>query len=300
VALVDHRQLNLRLPSPAMTGTTSRFERDTSVVRIEAGRYEAGIDTGWWIVAGPNGGYVAAIVTRAVEAQIHADIAEASEVTDRSVTTLSLHYLRRPDAGATIVEVRPERIGRTVSTYAVRMVQGERLVLVGLVTATTPRSAVEFDEVSAPTVPAPDDVPTVDTSDESFIPMPARYEMKPCLGSVPWDGLGEPPAQDASIPALAGGWIRLREPTPATPAVLAALVDAWWPPVIGKFPGDMLAVPTVDLTVHIRRLPDDPLDWVLAEFTSPLAHGGYLVEDARVFDRHGRLLATGRQLAVFA
>jgi len=38
----------------------NRFERDTAVTPVAEGRYEARIDPGWWIVAGPNGGYIAA------------------------------------------------------------------------------------------------------------------------------------------------------------------------------------------------------------------------------------------------
>lgn len=278
----------------------SRFDVDTAVERVGADRYTATIDQGWWVVAGPNGGYVAAIVTRAVEAQVAVDSPEAADGSGaRTVTAMSVHYLQRPDAGPAQIEVRAERIGRTVSTYAVRLVQQDRVLLVGLVTATSPRDAVEFDDVIAPSAPAPRDVATLDTGDDSFIPMNARYEMKPCLGSVPWHRTSERPVRNDELRAVAGGWIRLREPATSSAAMLAAVSDAWWPPVFGKFPGEPLAVPTVELTVHIRRLPDDPSDWILAEFQSPLAIGGYLVEDARLFDRAGRLLATGRQLAVF-
>ena len=45
----------------------TRFDRDTAVRRLADGEYEARIDRGWWIVVGPNGGYLAAIVTRALQ-----------------------------------------------------------------------------------------------------------------------------------------------------------------------------------------------------------------------------------------
>lgn len=45
---------------------TSRFERDTAVSAAGGGSYDATIDPSWWILRGPNGGYLAAIVARAV------------------------------------------------------------------------------------------------------------------------------------------------------------------------------------------------------------------------------------------
>ena len=46
----------------------SRFSTDTAVRSMGAGCYAADIDRGWWIERGPNGGYLAAIVLRAIQA----------------------------------------------------------------------------------------------------------------------------------------------------------------------------------------------------------------------------------------
>src|SRR4051794_36740204 len=48
----------------ASAAMPSRFDTDTAVVPLGNGRYDARIDTGWWIERGPNGGYIAAIVMR--------------------------------------------------------------------------------------------------------------------------------------------------------------------------------------------------------------------------------------------
>ena len=43
------------------------FDRDTGVRRTGEGEFEADIrDERWWVVRGPNGGFVAAIVLRAM------------------------------------------------------------------------------------------------------------------------------------------------------------------------------------------------------------------------------------------
>ena len=45
----------------------NRFERDTAVTRTGENDFRASLDPGWWIVVGPNGGYIAAILLRALE-----------------------------------------------------------------------------------------------------------------------------------------------------------------------------------------------------------------------------------------
>ena len=50
---------------------TSRFDRDTAAVRTAEGTYAASIDEGWWIDRGPNGGYMAGIITQALIAEVN-------------------------------------------------------------------------------------------------------------------------------------------------------------------------------------------------------------------------------------
>jgi hypothetical protein len=44
----------------------SRFERDTAITRRDGRVFTAEVDPGWWVLRGPNGGYVAAIILRAL------------------------------------------------------------------------------------------------------------------------------------------------------------------------------------------------------------------------------------------
>ena len=45
---------------------SSRFDRDTAVSVLPDGTVEATMSGGWWIERGPNGGYVAAVILRAL------------------------------------------------------------------------------------------------------------------------------------------------------------------------------------------------------------------------------------------
>lgn len=271
----------------------SRFLHDTTVSRTAEGWYRGSMDPGWWVVNGPNGGFVAAVLARAILAEV--DHGAGPDDSPKSLHSLTLHYLRPPVAGEVRIEVVVERRGRSVATVTARMSQDGNLLVVGIAAVAGVRVTSHFDDTEAPSAPDPEGLPApVRPPDAPTIQINGRYDMRPCLGSAitEWGPDVEPQ------PAVSGGWMRFAEPTVVDAVALVALTDAWFPPVFHRLPGGPLAVPTVDLTVHVRRLPEDPTDWVLVRFASPLAVDGYLVEDGEIWDRHGNLLAVSRQLAV--
>ncbi len=273
-----------------MSHGSTRFERDTAVAAISPGRFRGRIDPAWWIVAGPNGGYVAAVVLRAVVAAV-ADPA-------RRPRAATFHYLRRPEVGEVEVEVMLEREGRGVTNASARLLQGGRTLVMALVALGVDREApVSFDE--DPGLPAgPDGRPVPswselavgDVDPERDIPMRRQYDMRWAVGDPPFRPGPEPRAHG-------GGWLRLLEDTEVDEVVLVAMADAWLPPIFSRTESQV-AVPTVDLTVHLRGLPPPGERWCFAEFRSPVARDGYLVEHGALRDAHGRLLADVRQLAV--
>jgi len=64
----------------------------------------------------------------------------------------------------------------------------------------------------------------------------------------------------------------------------------------------MVAAPTIDLTIHIRRpLPPAgmaPEDYVLGRFSTRLAVSGVWEEDGELWTPGGELVAQSRQLAL--
>src|SRR4051794_10615821 len=89
-------------------GMPNRFLTDTAVVPQGEGRYTARIDPGWWIERGPTGGYVAALILRAVTAEV----AEP----DRRLRSFTVHYLAPPHEGPVDVVVTVERQGRSLTS----------------------------------------------------------------------------------------------------------------------------------------------------------------------------------------
>jgi acyl-CoA thioesterase len=262
---------------------STRFERDISVVPLGGGRYRGIVDRSWWIVLGPNGGFVAAIMAKA----ICEDVGDPT----RRLRSISVQFLRSPEVGPVDIDVAIERQGRKVTSLSARLCQGDRVMAFATAVVATDRDELEFDDSLMPPVLPPETVVSLSDTSGSIIPMMDRYEFISTVSKRPEPG-------DGVQPSRCGGWMRFSEGTDVDAIALVAYCDAWWPPVFHRQPSTMMAVPTVDYVVHVMATPSDPTDWVYAEFESPVAKGGYILEDGKIWDRSGRLLAVSRQLAV--
>jgi acyl-CoA thioesterase len=264
------------------TSTATAFERATAVAPVGDGAWRATCDDAWSAGRGPNGGYLAAIVLRAMLAELDDPAREA-----RSVTC---HYLRPPAVGEVRVEVAVERAGRSVSTLGARLSQaGELCVIAVAAFARDGDGALDYGD-AAPAAPDPDSVrpsPPV-----PGVPMTGQFESRPTLGAPPFSGAGE---------ALSGGWLRFAEPQAIDAPALAMYADAWMPSPFPRLTRYAWA-PTIDLTVHFRApaataavAPGEP---VLAVFSSASSAGGFFDEDGDLWSRDGVLLARSRQHAL--
>lgn len=262
----------------------SRFDTDTAVVPTGNGTYDARIDAGWWIERGPNGGYVAALLTQALMAEV-AD-------PDRHARSLTVHYLAPAVEGPAQIVVRSERAGRLVHYLTARLSQGDRLLATAQAAfATSSAAGPAFADPSFPDYPRPD---TMQPAPEppGLVAMRERYEFRHVTGA-PWDGPG--------TAAETGGWIRLSEPRPYDDALVAALSDAWYPAIFTRLT-ERLGVPTIDLTVHLRAVEAlhrmQPDDWMAVRFRTTVANEGFLEEDGQLWAPDGTLIAHSRQLAL--
>lgn len=251
------------------------FAQDTAVHARADGSFDCHIGEAWWVVAGPNGGYLAAIAARALLA--------AAGGGARPLRSLTVHFLRAPSAGPARVEVQVEREGRGVSFASARLVQDDRPFALALAVLADGRPGLELEHATAPEVAAPEQIDAVSARPDPP-PVSRQIQFRPALG-----GDGER--------ALTGGWMRLRRETELDAALLVALCDFWLPAVftVTRAP---IAVPTVELTVHVRAAVPLPSDWVLARIATRTARDGLLEEDAELWSRDGLLLAQSRQLAL--
>jgi acyl-CoA thioesterase len=263
------------------------FDRETAITKLGDGRYSATMATTWWVVRGPNGGYLAAIILRA--------LTDTVDDPTRPPRSLTVHYLSSPGEGDVQLHTVRERVGRSLTTCSCRMEQDGRLVAIAVAAFSKPRdSGIEFCDSVMPQVPGP----------EAFVEPAGRPPGAPPIADR-WDvrwAIGHPPAPGIPVGAraVAGGWIRLPERRPVDALLAAAITDGWIPPTFSRVQQPVV-VPTVDLTIHFRAaLPHPglaPDAFVLASFRTTVAAEGFLEEDGEIWAPDGTLLAQSRQLA---
>jgi acyl-CoA thioesterase len=257
-----------------------RFATDTAVTPLGGGRYAADVSDGW-LIQNPNGGYLAAILVRAVLAEV-ADPA-------RRLRSITLHYLRPGQVGPCEVHVMIERAGRGMTTATARLVQGGKDALLAIVALGVDRDGPAHDDHPMPAVPPPEELPR---RDAAGVPMTFRhrFDTRTAFGPEPFSGT-------FADEAVTGGWIRFADDEAFDDVALVLLCDAW-PPAAFAIAELPVGVPTIDLTVHLRHVPSPEADWALVRFRTSVIADGYLEEDGEVWSADGRLLAHSRQLAV--
>jgi len=261
------------------------FDEDTELALLEPGIYSCFISEKQWVVAGPNGGYLAALLTRAGEAHLGDST--------RQLRSLTVHYLRPPKAEGARVEVTTEQVGRSVAYLRIKMIQNDKLILLATGAWATEREGFDFLGWPAPDVAPPEACSELTSVREgSSLPIHQQWEIRSATAGAMF-GSGQAPDLI--------WWIRPPIHRPLDEAMLVAITDALPPPIFVTDVGPM-AVPTVDLTIHIRAMLTsvkwETGDWVLARFTTQYASGGFLEEDGALWTAAGVLIAHSRQLAL--
>ncbi|MEU9604627.1 thioesterase family protein [Streptomyces sp. NPDC048057] len=266
----------------------SEFDRDTAVTLRTPGVYEAQLSAGWTIAHAVNGGYLLAVIGRALgQALPHPD-----------PFTTSAHFVSASTPGPAVIRTQTVRTGRTLSTgqaslfqYAEDGTEVERI----RVLATHGDLNGLTDEVRTSATP-----PSISPYDQCFssadAPDPEFAEKWAILGRL--DLRLDPNTVGWAVGAPSGkgevrGWFGLADGRDADPLSLLLTVDAM-PPTSFDL-GLKGWTPTVELTTHIRCRPaPGPLGVAIS--TRNMA-GGFLEEDAEIWDSRGRLVAQSRQLA---
>ena len=252
----------------------------TAVEEIGSGSYRGYVSADWFTPRGANGGFLAAIVLRAIMACEHDE--------QRAPRSLTLHYLRPPVEGEVRVVVTEERRGSRLTTYSARLEQDGRVCILALAALSDDfPSSIDYAQ-PMPDVPSPDGLVVPD--DPKLPPIAHRFATQGAIGQRPFSGGDE---------ALTGGWIAFagEEPSPLDAPALALLSDAWLPaPFV--LVHEPVGAPTIDLTIHFRARTEGLTGPALAIFRSRTSAEGFFEEDGELWSQDGTLLAQSRQLAL--
>jgi acyl-CoA thioesterase len=270
-----------------MTEMSYELDRDTASTLREAAEdrfvADAVVSAGWSIGSAPNGGYLAMLVVRAM--------AEAIAMPDPFTTTV--HFLRVAVPGPARIEIEIVRRGRGHGTAVARLIQEAGEVLRAITTfgdlAALAARGPTVERVSPPIIPPPEACESGRAGPTSDLSIAERVDMRMRPGSVTWT------ADHKRDVAELAGWARLRDGREPDTRSLLFFADAFPPPVLNLEAASARWVPTLELTVHVRRRPAP--GWIRAVFRTRALIDGYLEEDGELFDESGALVAMSRQLA---
>jgi acyl-CoA thioesterase len=261
------------------------FSELTAVERTSTDTFELDVEPSSFIVRGPNGGYLAAVLLRAMSMRV----ADTGDDPIRPPRSLTVHYARAPVAGPATVTTELVRVGRSLVTCSARLDQFGKPALAALAAFSPAWTGPQWQHDPPPVVAGPDTV-GLPVRDRPPLPFSSYWDLRYAFGTPPG---GKSPTADT------GGWIRLAEPEPIDAIVVAAMADAWFPAAFAIVDAP---VPTVDLTIHFRvALPYAGLgqeEFVLTRFASRTAVDGFVEEDGQLWAPDGALVANSRQLAI--
>jgi acyl-CoA thioesterase len=258
----------------------SEFDDDIRLQPVGDGGWSGHVSPAWNIGGNPNGGYLLALA--------FAGLRQAAPAYPDPLS-VTVHYLRPglPDRPCR-VDVQVLATGRTLATARATLVQDDtpRLELLASLGDLGPDVEPELT-VEAPDMPPPERC-VRRSADEQGVALPILERLDVQLH--PGEARG-----GAAGRARVTGWIRFRDGrAPDTQACLL-FADAFPPAIFGLL-GVVGWVPTVSLAVQVRRRPAP--GWMLGRFDTVDLAGGRLIEDGRLWDAEGRLVAQSRQLAL--
>ena len=276
------------------TDPGSEFDRGTAVTRRDGAPsvYDAVLDQGWRIGGGINGGLLLALAGRALSQHLGDGTGHIDPV------SVSGYYLSASRPGPAEVQVETVRSGRTLSTGSASLVQrrsdGTPVERLRVLASYGDLAAAEGEvrtSATPPQLPPPDQCIGTEHAPPTFLQQAdllQRLDLRLDPASVGW-ALGKPSGE-----GRIQGWLRFPDGRMPDPLMLLFAVDAL-PPVtfdLGLFGW----TPTVELTVHVRARPVP--GWLRVVHSTRNLAGGFLEEDAEIWDESGRLVAQSRQLAI--
>ncbi|MCU1351882.1 MAG: Acyl-CoA thioesterase-like protein [Acidimicrobiales bacterium] len=279
----------------------TKFERETAVAAVpgQSGRYHALLTEDWCTGLVPQGGIVAAVALRAMQAELG-----TPEHRLRSATTV---FAASVFEGEVEIDITVLRRGRSMSQVQATLRNvGQPAGHATTAVFGTSRPGFEFTETVLPVVPGPDACPSFRDPPPEDWPIDERdrfrfweqIEGRPAVGHAPWDDW-EPTDSERVF------WYRF-EDTPRTadggidPLALVTLCDLM-PGAVSERMGPRRKEwfgPSADLTVHL--LGSATSDWLLAANRARHAGDGYATVECDLWDPATGLVAYATQVMFFA
>lgn len=265
---------------------TLNFTHATAVVSLGANRFGIDLDATWTVMGKPNGGYLMAVMARAVEAQLRIE-----GVLHPYPVAGSALYASVPDCGPAELRVEILRSGRSASQAHVILEQEGVTQVTGQFTfggldhGEDPRY-VTHEAIDLPPFLDCYRLPAINPSG-LHVGILEGSEQRIDPATLGWTGVGEVGHGEIR------GWVKFEDGQDFDPFSLLFVGDCFPPATFNL--GSVGWVPTLQLSVYVRALPAPGPVKVRQGIT--VVHGRLVDEVCHVIDAEGTLVAQATQLA---
>ncbi|THB72506.1 MAG: thioesterase family protein [Desulfobacteraceae bacterium] len=260
------------------------FDRDLEMQPVEQHVFSVRITDNWSINYAPNGGYVMAVLAKAM-----------LQCSDKQGTPIiTANYISRCQAADALIYVDLLSTSRNFTRLQARLVQdGEERVRAWGTFASDPESGLfESYEADPPEmeaferciqVPKMPDLTLFDHIDLRFDP-----------AAMDWALGKQTPSEQARSEHK--GWVQFMNPRNIDIPAIVLFADAF-PPCVFATRGMNTWVPTIEFSVNIRKVSASCR--LKGVFRTRFISSGLVEEDGELWDETGTLVALSRQIAKY-
>ena len=257
-----------------------QFDRDILFKTDDTYSFTGQITDKWSINGVPDGGYLMAILARAM---MH-----HSEKISTPVVTAN--YLDRCTPGDADVLIEKMAASRQFERFQARLHQNgkEKIRAFGTFASENIECILESYEEPEPGITELEKcLPVPQMPDYSlFSQLDIRLDPV-CMGWI---------SGKLSARSEIKGWIKFKEKRPFDALSIMLIADSF-PPAVLSSQGMVAWVPTIEFSVNIRNLPTT--EWLKGIFRTRFITCGLLEEDGEIWDGAGQLVAISRQIAQY-
>ena len=265
-----------------------RFQEALKLEYVEDNKFTVNPDTNYFVGSTPHGGYLMAIMHKALTSILPHSTAISS----------SVQYLDRIDAKPFELEVESFKVSRGSSSGIVRLRQDDKVCTTFTGTCSDFEFMKGYDDLQKP-------LPNIfaDKDKNDYLEMnydkiskgftPSFIQQLECLihpDHAWWNR--ETDGDSADNEARCSAFLEMEGGKPDQ-FCLSFYSDILPPVVCNKY-GPLGWIPTITLTTHIRQLPTT--SQLYADFIATDINKGYFEQDCNIWDLNRNLVASSRQL----
>ena len=263
-----------------------RFQEAIQLENLEDNKFIVNPDTNYFVGNTPHGGYLMAVMHKALTSILPHSTAISS----------SVQYLDRIDAKTFELEVETFKTSRGSSSGIVKLKQDNKICTTFTGTCSDFEFMKGYDGLQKP-------LPNIfnEGDKKDYIKMnydkiskgftPAFIQQLECL-IHPDHAWWNRDSNDQNNEARCSAFLEMQGGIPDQ--FCLSFYSDILPPVVSNKYGPLGWIPTITLTTHIRRLPST--SELYADFKATDINKGYFEQDCNIWDLNGNLVASSRQL----